>query len=78
MSPRVTVMVPFAAFSAALQCFPAKKNTDTGGQGGEEDPAVEDPAADGPEEEGGANTGTGILIVVKLAEAPAIVEPAIG
>ena len=83
---RVSVMVPFAAFSAALgtaQCFPAKKKTDTGGQGGgmlEEGPAlVEDPTADGLEEGGGANIcGTGILIVVKLLGAPARVDPAIG
>ena len=38
---RVTVMVPRAAFAAALgiaKFFPDKKNTDTGGQGGEGDP----------------------------------------
>lgn len=85
LSLRVSVMVPFAAFSAALgiaQCFPAEKKTDTGGQGGdmlEEGPAVADPTADGPEEGGGANIcGTGILIVVKLLGAPARVDPAIG
>ena len=82
LSLRVTVMVPFAAFSAALgiaQCLPAKKNTYIGGQGGntnilEEGPAVADPAADDPEE-GGANIfGTGILIVIKLVVDPFIVK----
>ena len=80
LSLRVTVMVPFAAFSAALgiaQCLPAKKNTDTGGHGG--DILEEGPAApDGPEEEGANICGTAIRIVVKVVEAPAIVDLAIG
>ena len=83
VSLRVTVMVPRAAFAAALgiaKFFPDKKNTDTGGQGGEDDPAVEGPG--GYEEEPTKyGTGvTGILIVVKVAtvEAPAREDPAIG
>ena len=95
VSLRVTVMVPRAAFAAALgiaKFFPDKKNTDTGGQGGEGDPAVEGPGADGTDEEEPTKYGTGvtgILIVVKvgsvellllllLLEAPAREEPAIG
>ena len=92
VSLRVTVMVPRAAFAAALgiaEYFPDKKNTDTGGQGGEDDPAVEGPGKD-EEEPTKYGTGvTGILIVVKvgsvellllllLLEAPAREEPAIG
>jgi len=80
VSLRVTVMVPPAAFAAALgiaEYFPDKKNTDTGGQGGEDDPAVEGPG--GYEEEPTKyGTGvTGILIVVKVAtvEAPAREDP---
>ena len=90
VSLRVTVMVPRAAFAAALgiaKFFPDKKNTDTGGQGGEGDPAVEGPGADGTDEEEPTKYGvTGILIVVKvgsvelllLLEAPAREDPAIG
>ena len=90
VSLRVTVMVPRAAFAAALgiaKFFPDKKNTDTGGQGGEGDPAVEGPGADGTDEEEPTEYGvTGILIVVKvgllllllLLEAPAREDPAIG
>ena len=80
VSLRVTVMVPRAAFAAALgiaKFFPDKKNTDTGGQGGEDDPAVEGPG--GYEEEPTKyGTGvTGILIVVKVATVEAS-QPAIG
>ena len=89
----VTVTVPVAVFAAALgiaKFFPDKKNTDTGGQGGEGDPAVEGPGADGTDEEEPTKYGvTGILIVEKvvsvellllllLLEAPAREEPAIG
>ena len=85
VSLRVTVMVPRAAFAAALgiaKFFPDKKNTDTGGQGGEDDPAVEGPGGD-EEEPTKYGTGvTGILIVVKVATVEACQaareDPAIG
>ena len=67
LSLTVTVTVPVAVFAAALgiaKFFPDKKNTDSGGQGGEEEPAVEGPGADGADEEGLTKYGTGILIVV--------------
>ena len=68
LSLTVTVTVPVAVFAAALgiaKFFPDKKNTDTGGQGGEENPAVEGPGADpGADEEELTKYGTGILIVV--------------
>ena len=68
------VMRSFAEIEMT-QCFPGKKNTDTGGQGG--DVVEDDPAEDGPTNfdiELWESRGIGMFIVVWVVteEAPAI------